>query len=144
MDSASVLNMLREDIAEWEKLVAVLEVHPEESLHDPSSPPWTSRDIYAHLARWMEHSTASLEARLAGRTTPPIKGTFDEINARWQQEDSGLSLAEAREKARLAFERRRYVIISVPDERWDEELERLARIDGGAHFAEHRSYIIIA
>lgn len=144
MDSASVLNMLREDIAEWEKLVAVLEAHPEESLHDPSSPPWTSRDIYAHLARWMEHSTASLEARLAGRTTPPIKGTFDEINARWQQEDSGLSLAEAREKARLAFERRRYVIISVPDERWDEELERLAHIDGGTHFAEHRSYIIIA
>ena len=144
MDTEAVAAMLLEDHTEWEKLVAVLEAHPEESLHDPSSPPWTSQDVYAHLARWMEYSTASLEARLAGRTTPPIKGSFDEINARWQQEDSGLSIAEAREKARLALGRRESVIKSIPEERWDEELERLARIDGGTHFAEHRSYIIIA
>jgi len=144
MDIEAVAAIRREDIAEWEKLVAVLEAHPEESLHNPGSPPWTSRDVYTHLARWMEHSTASLEARLAGLTTPPIEGDFNVINARWQREDSELSLAEAREKARLAFEWRESVIKSVPNERWDEELEKLARWDGGAHFAEHRSYIVVA
>jgi hypothetical protein len=92
----------------------------------------------------MEHSTASLEARLAGLATPPIKGSFDEINARWQQEDSGLSLAETRDIARLAFERRESVIKSVPSERWDDELEKLARWDGAQHFAQHRSYIVVA
>jgi len=144
MDTEAVAAMLREDIAEWEKLVAVLEAHPEESLHDPDSPPWTSRDVYAHLARWMEHSTALLEARLSGGTIPPVPGTGDEINARWQQEDSGLSLAEARERAQQAFERRRYVIMSVLGERWDEEMERHARWDGAEHFTKHRSYIIVA
>ena len=144
MDSESVVNMLREDIAEWEKLVAVLEAHPEESLHDPGSPSWTSRDVYAHLARWMGHSIASLEARLSGGTFPPVPGTDDEINARWQQEDSGLSLAKARDRAQQTFEQRRRIIMSVPGERWDKELGRLARWDGAEHFAKHRSYIIIA
>lgn len=144
MDTKAVAAMLHEDTTEWDKLVAVLEAHPEESLHEPGSPPWTSRDVYAHLTRWMEHSTTALETRLAGRTAAPIKGAFDEINARWQQEDSGLSLAEARERAQRAFEQRRRVIMSVVYNRWDKELERLARWDGAEHFAKHRSYIVVA
>ena len=64
MDSEAVAAMLREDRDEWEALVAVLEAHPEESLHDAGSPSWSSRDVYAHLARWIERSTAQLEARL--------------------------------------------------------------------------------
>lgn len=135
--------MLHEDTAEWQALVAVLEAHPNESLHNPDSPSWNSRDVYAHLARWMEHSTTSLEARLAGRTSRPIPGTDDAINARWQQEDSGLSLAEAREKAQKAFERRKHLIESVPDELWDKDLESMVRADGVEHLAAHRSYIIV-
>ena len=143
MDRESVVDMLREDTAEWANLVAMLETHPDKSLHDPASPPWNSRDVYAHIARWMEHSNATLEARLASRTLPPIPGTDDEINARWQREDSRLSLAEAREKAQKAFERRKRLIESVPEERWDKELESIARADGVEHIAAHRSYIIV-
>jgi hypothetical protein len=144
MKAEAVAVMLREDRAEWKALVAGLAAHPEESLHDSVSPPWTSRDVYAHLARWIKRSTARLEARLAGRALPPLEGTDDEINARWQLEDSGLSLGEAREHAEAAFERRLRAIETVPADRWDEELERIARADGAEHYRGHRSYIVVA
>ncbi len=143
MDTEAVAAMLREDRAEWEALVAVLEAHPEESLHDAGSPPWTSRDVYAHLARWIEHSAAALEARLAGRTLAQLEGTDDEINARWQQEDSRLNLSEARERARMAFERRLRVVEAVPIDRWDELLGSIARADGAEHYMSHRGAIVV-
>jgi hypothetical protein len=144
MDAEGVAAMLREDRAGWEALAGVLEAHPQGNLHGVGSPPWTSRDVYAHLARWIEHSTASLEARLAGRTLPKLEGTDDEINARWQQEDGGLSLSEARERAWTAFERRLRAIEAVPMERWDERIEAIARADGVQHYASHRRSIAVA
>jgi hypothetical protein len=144
VDTEALASMLGEDRDEWEALVAVLEAHPEESLHDAGSPPWTSRDVYAHLARWIERSTAHLEARLAGRTLPPLEGTDDEINARWQQEDSRLSLDEARQRARTAFERRLRAVDAAPIDRWNEELQAIARADGAEHYRGHRSYIVVA
>ena len=142
MDSDAIAAMLREDRAEWEALVAVLEAHPDQSLHGAGSPPWTRRDLYAHLARWIERSTAELQARLAGRTLPPIEGTDDQINARWQQEDSCFNLVEARERARTAFERRLRAIEAVPTARWDQVLEAIARADGAEHYASHHLYIV--
>ncbi len=144
MKAEAVAVMLREDRAEWEALVTVLVAHPEESLYGAGSPPWTSRDVYAHLARWIKRSTARLEARLAGRALPPLEGTDDEINARWQLEDSGLSLDEAREHAEAAFERRLRAIEAIPADHWDEELERIARADGAEHYRGHRGYIVVA
>ncbi len=144
MDAVALRAMLREDRVEWEALVAVLEAHPDENLHGPGSPPWTSRDVYAHLARWIEHSTAHLEARLAGRTLPPLEGADDEINARWQLEDSRLTLDEARERARSAFERRLLAIEAVPTDRWDDGLVAIARADGAEHYRGHRSYMVVS
>ncbi|MCH8921121.1 MAG: maleylpyruvate isomerase N-terminal domain-containing protein, partial [Chloroflexi bacterium] len=111
--------------------------------HDPISPRWTSRDVYAHLSRWIERSTSELEARLEGGTLQPLEGTDDEVNARWQREDSGLGLGEARERAQQAFERRLRAIEAVPADRWDEMLEAIARADGAEHYAGHRSYISV-
>ncbi len=144
MNAEAVTAMLREDRAEWEALVAVLEAHPEGSLHAAGSPPWTSRDVYAHLARWIAYSTDDLEARLAGRTLPPLDGTDDEINARWQREDSGLSPAEARTRALAAYERRIRVVQAVPADRWNQGLEMIARADGSEHYAAHRRSIVVA
>ncbi len=144
MDPEAVAAMLREDRAEWEALVALLEAHPDQSLHHAGSPPWMSRDVYSHLARWIERSTAELEARLAGRNLPPLVGTDDEINARWQQEDSGLSLEEARQRAQKTFERRIQAIEAVPSHRWDQVLELIARADGAKHYANHRRYVGVA
>src|SRR3990172_228477 len=126
--------MLRRDRAEWEALVSVLEAHPEQRLHGEGSPSWVSRDVYAHLTRWIRHSTGDLEARLAGRTLTPPAGTDDEINVRWQREDSGLSLAEARRRAQQAFERRTRAIESVPPGRWDPALEAIANADPPEHY----------
>ena len=138
-----VSSMLRDDRAAWDELVAILEARPREVLHDPASPwRWTSRDVYAHLARWLTRSMDELEAALAGARLPPLEGTEDEINARWQREDSSLSLDEARARAREAFARRVRLIESVPADRWDAALERIARYDGAGHYRAHRSYIV--
>ncbi|MCH7811220.1 MAG: maleylpyruvate isomerase N-terminal domain-containing protein [Chloroflexi bacterium] len=141
MNTEAVAEMLREDRAEWEALVEVLEAHPDGALHDPTSPAWTSRDVYAHLARWIEHSTGQFEAFLAGRELTTIEGTDDEINARWQQEDSGLSHADARARAQQAFERRLRAFEAVPADRWDDAVRAFAGADGSEHYAAHRSYI---
>ena len=143
MDAVAVAAMLAEDRAAWEALVAVLEAHPERNLHEAGSPPWTSRDVYAHLARWIEHSSSHLEARLAGRTLPRIEGTDDEINARWQREDGSLSLGEAQERAQTAYGRRLRLIEAVPIDRWNDELEAIARADGAEHYGSHRRSVVV-
>jgi hypothetical protein len=143
MDAVGVSKMLREDRAEWDALVALLDAHPSRALHGGASV-WASRDVYAHLARWIEHSTADLRARLEDLTLPPLPGTDDEINARWQQADSRLSFAAARERAHAMFERRLRAIQAVPPARWsDKLLEAMARADGANHYRAHRSYITV-
>ena len=143
MDPDSVQAMLRKDRAEWEALVDTLQAHPEEALHDPDFPVWTSRDAYTHLACWIEHSTATLQTYLVGHIPPPLEGTDDEINARWQQQFRDLSLTEAREWAYRAFEQRLRAIENVPPERWDQVLDLIARADGAEHYANHRRYIAV-
>jgi len=144
MTPQDVAGMLREDREEWEALCAVLDAHPEGALHDPESPEWAARDVYAHFARWINHSTEAFESWLATRALPEktLEGSDDEINARWQAEDSGQSLAEARESAQQAFERRMRAIESAPADRWgDKILEATAEADGARHYRSHRSYV---
>ncbi|MGB2696202.1 MAG: maleylpyruvate isomerase N-terminal domain-containing protein [Dehalococcoidia bacterium] len=135
--------MLEEDRAEWEALTAVLDAHSDVPLHDPKSPSWASRDVYAHFARWTEHSIGQLGAHLEGRKLPKLEGTDDEINARWQQEDGRLTLDEARAWAIEAVEQRIQAIAAVPVDRWDDALEQIARADGAEHMRGHRSYLTI-
>jgi hypothetical protein len=142
MKPEAVAEMLRRDREEWDALVAALEARPSGALHDPESPAWEAKDVYAHLAHWLNNSTDALEAWLDGRRLiPPPKGTDDEINARWQAEDAAYTLAEARERAQRAFARRLVAIEAVPPERWDPILEKMARADGHQHYASHRRYI---
>ncbi len=143
MDVAAIEKMLNEGRSEWEALVTLLDTHPEENLHDPASPPWTSRDVYAHLTRWTNYLMDQLEAKLANREFPILEGTIDEVNISWQQEDCRLSLPEARERAIQALEKLERTIRTVPPERWNKELESLAMRGNGRHYAEHRSYIIV-
>ncbi len=145
MDTTAIAAMLREDRAEWEALVAALDAHPDGPLHDPESPEWTARDVYTHLARWIDHSTDAFESWLASRTLPAtLEGNDDEINARWQAQDRGLSLHEARALAQQAFERRVLAIESAPSDRWDAVLDATAHADGHQHYRNHRQYIVIA
>lgn len=141
MTGEDIAAMLQEDRAEWDALIAALEARPDESLHDPENPAWTSRDVYSHFARWINHSIDHLEAQLTGRLLPRPEGTDDEINARWHREDSHLTLDEARRRAQQAFDRRSAAIGAVPAERWDQPLLTIARADGAEHMAAHRRYI---
>ena len=155
MDATAIAAMLAEDRREWAALCATLDAHPGGALHDPAplpfregarglGPQWTARDVYAHLARWISHSTNDLETILAGkRKVQVLEGTEDEINARWQAEDSGLSLAEARARAQQAFDRRVAAIESVPAGRWNPALDAIAHADDAHHYRAHRGYIAI-
>jgi hypothetical protein len=143
MDAVAVQKMLLEDRREWRSLVTSIERHPHEALHDPESPQWTSRDVYTHLASWMEHSTGKLEALLAGRTAPSLDGTDDEINAVFRATHSQMSLDEARAWARREFDRRIEAIEAVPPQRWDPILEAVARADGAQHYRAHHGYIAV-
>ena len=141
MDGNALTDMLDRDHAEWRALTAILDAHPADSLHRADDPDWNARDVYTHLARWINHSTDDLEATLAGKGVPRPAGTDDEINARWRAEDAGLSLAQARDVAQRAFERRLAAIESIPSDRWNPMLDLIAHADGWEHFASHRNYI---
>jgi hypothetical protein len=142
VDAETIAARIREDHAEWQALREALDAHPEGSLHDPNSPEWTSRDVYAHLAHWIEHSTSQLEAYLAGRPLTRLEGTDDQVNARWHDEDAKLTLDEARAWAQRAFGERLLAIEKVPLDLWEDRIiEATAFADGAEHYRNHRLYI---
>ena len=142
MDSTALEEMLSRDLAEWDALTTILDTHPGGPVHDPESPEWEARHVYAHLARWMNNSMDEFEAAAGRRPKPPAPpGTDDEINARWRAEDSDVTLEDARKRARDAYDRRMRLINSVPMDAWNPLLEAIARADGHEHIGGHRRYI---
>lgn len=142
MEAGALGGMLAEDRSEWQRLSGILDAHPTQPVHAAGAA-WTSRDIYAHLARWMERSMSDLQARLEGHPLAPLPGTDDEINARWQDEDSRLTFQQARQWAWRAFEQRIRTIEAVPMDRWSRELLAVASADGGEHYRSHREWIAV-
>jgi hypothetical protein len=140
MDQEMVRQMLDKDRAEWSLLAEVLDAHPDAVLHK-SGAPWTNRDIYAHLARWLNHSNNDMKTYCSGGSDSPPVDNADEINFYWQQQDTELTLAEARERAFEAFVKRLEIVASIPPEQWDTELDRIALYDGWNHYSTHRGYI---
>lgn len=134
--------MLQRDEAEWGALVSILDAAGDAVVHEPPAPPWNARDVYAHLARWINHSTDAFEAHRDGGDPPPSPpGSDDEVNAPWQAEDASLSFAEARERAHAAYERRLSAVRSATDIVWDDVLRATAHADGYQHYESHRRYI---
>lgn len=135
--------MLREDGAAWAELVARLDTHPDVNLHAPGSKPWNSRDVYAHLARWMEYSAAKVSALVAGKPIAALEENADELNACWEADDTSLSLEEARHWAVVSYEVRKRAVESVPASKWGGEIEKWMKIDGVSHFRDHLSSITL-
>jgi hypothetical protein len=142
MNATEVQATLCIDHIVWNALVCLLEKHPAENLHGAGSPPWTSRDVYAHLARWLDHSNACIETYCTGQELPRLPAAPEEMNDIWQQQDAALTLDEARRRAQAAFTRRLDIIESIPLSRWDAALEKLVRYDGATHYAMHINYIV--
>ena len=139
-----ITKMLQDDRREWELLTSLLDAHPDEVLHESGFPPWVSRDVYAHLARWINYSNREMVAYCAGNKPSPPANNVEEMNLRWQREDSWMSLGEARKCAQEAFSERIRLIRSIPLDRWDKELEKTSLFDGAKHFILHRKYIRLA
>ena len=143
MNPEAIKTMLTVDLMVWNELTCLLEKHPEGNLHAKGSPPWTARDVYAHLTRWLNHNNACIEAVCAGREQPQLAAAPEAMNDIWQKEDSRISLAKARTKAGVALASRIAVIEAVPPEKWNAEMYRLVTIDGASHYAAHIDYIVV-
>ncbi len=143
MNREIIDEMMRRDRAAWEELTAILDANPDRSLHEPGTPLWTSRDAYAHLARWMEYGTQAIKVLLSGGAVPERTESDDEINGRWQREDSDMSLDETRQWAACALMERERMLQSVPESRWGGDIEKYARWNGETHFRDHISYITL-
>ena len=142
MSPNDVAEMLRRDREEWEKLVTVLDSHPGGPVHDPESPEWEARHVYAHLARWINKSMDDFEALIEGHPLPaPPAGDDDAINARWRRDDATIDFPDARNRAHSAYERRLRLIESVSEQNWSNPLIAVAHADGYQHFASHRRYV---
>ena len=141
MNAEQVKALLTTDLMVWDELAWLLEKHPSENLHGPSSPPWNSRDVYAHFARWLNHSSACIEAYCAGKEQPQLPAAPEAMNDIWQKEDSRLTLAQARTKAGVALANRLAAIEAIPPEKWNAEIHHLVNIDGATHYAMHINYI---
>jgi hypothetical protein len=139
MDEQSLAEMLRRDQKEWTALVHVLDSHPGGPVHDPESPAWEARHVYAHVARWLNHSMDDFQAVLAGRPrSAPPEGDDNTVNARWKDADDTISLTDARDRAQAAYERRLRLIESVPPGAWTPLLDAIAKADGYQHYIGHR------
>lgn len=142
MKENEIIAILQEDQKEWGALTVILDARPEGVVHGAGPTAWNSRDVYAHLARWLNHSNSYIANALTGKPQMDIdESQADKINQRWQQEDSTLTLTDARHRAYEEFQRRAKLIQSIPLEKWNEEMIRVVYLDGASHYRDHRRYI---
>ena len=141
MEAIKISQIILEDRRQWQLLVAVLDAHSDRDLHGSPGNPWKSRDVYAHLARWLEHSNLDMMAYIHGHNLSPPISNPDELNSLWKMEDSNLSFSEARLKAHRAFDERVRILYTIPLDKWDFRLEKVAEYDGSEHYKAHRNYI---
>ena len=130
MNQKAIETLLQEDEKAWRELCTVLDAHPDVNLHNPASKPWNSRDVYAHMARWLEYNAAKVKAVTENKPIPIIGESVEEVNNRWEEEDASLSLEEARRRAQNAYKIRKNVLKSIPSSAWSIEVIELAHIDG--------------
>jgi len=145
MDAATIRAQVEDDRAEWARLRAILDAHPDGPLHDPEAPDWTSRDVYTHLAQMMQWTAKEIERVAAGEPGRTFEATAseDDWNAQLRERYRHLSLEESRKWAEEAFAKRERAIESVPLERWDDALVEVASHDGADHFRGHLGYRVV-
>jgi hypothetical protein len=134
-----VAGLLKDDAELWARTVVALDASPDDASHQEGEP-WTVRDVWAHLGRWMARSADVVEAHLAGTPLEPITD-FDSINAEWQAQDAGLSRSEARSGAFAAHERIRRLMESLSPTVWDGTAYRSLRANTSEHYLEHLEYM---
>ncbi len=135
--------LLTEGAQVWDQLDALLRQHATTpNLHAEGAAEWSSRDVYAHLARWIGRTVEQVQRKSAGVDwLPPLTGTDDEINERWAAEDRALTLKQAREWCIATTETLRRLIEDLSVDQWNRFGRRcMEDIDGG-HYRAHIEFI---
>ncbi|MEZ4504084.1 MAG: hypothetical protein R3C39_15785 [Dehalococcoidia bacterium] len=135
--------LLAEGTEAWARLRARLDADAERgSLHDPDSPAWSSREVYAHFARYQSHSLENLHRRLAGNDPLPSDGLDDDTrNERWAEADRALTVEEARDWCLATTEALRLAALALTPERWAEFGTSVADDVLSPHYLAHLEYI---
>ena len=104
---------------------------------------WSVKDLMAHIATWEGEAVKALPIIMQGKR-PPRYGGVDNFNARQNDANSRLSLAEAREALQASHRRLLDFIATVP-ESWFETETRFRhrlRLDTWGHYREHTQAIL--
>lgn len=96
------------EAAAWRTLSAAWRGLPEEALTRPGAcgPGWSVKDVWNHLAAWMDATRAALPALLARQPLPKGAANIPAFNAEHYAADRGRPLASSRrrlQRARRAF-----------------------------------------
>lgn len=137
------LRALREGAAAWERLHALLDEGADRpNLHRPDGTPWSSREVYAHFARYQSSNAAQLHRLLAGvQPLPPSGVDENEQNERWAAEDRALTLEEARAWCDATTRLVSALAMSMPPELWARYGRWYADDVLAPHYESHIRYI---
>jgi hypothetical protein len=117
---------------------------PDAALLEPGvAGDWSVKDLIAHIATWERESLEALPIIMQGKR-PPRYGGVDNFNARQNEANSRLSLAEAREGMQASHQRVLDFLATVP-ESWFETETRFRhrlRLDTWSHYPEHTQAIL--
>ncbi len=111
---------------------------------------WTPKDVLAHVTRWEDICSGYLSQLAAGEPIPPLGGTTNEMNTRWNAEDSQLTLEQVWENSDQSALRVRAMVESLEDDWLDRKmrgpwpeiteelpLSRIIAIDTWDHYQQH-------
>jgi hypothetical protein len=96
------------------------------------------------MARWLNYSNNLIEDYCATGALPDSGDLVDELNTRWEREDRGMKLKDAKAIALAEFSRRQRIIAAITLDKWNDKLWQTVRYDGATHYAAHLNYIVIA
>jgi len=118
----------------WARLCAALDASMDEPVNADG---WTGKDVFAHFARWQQHTIDDLRALRDGRAPSPVDGEESEINDRWHAEDRSLTAPAAREGCIATRDELRSLLMSLSDEQWERFGRACSPDINGEHYDAH-------
>jgi Mycothiol maleylpyruvate isomerase N-terminal domain len=126
--------MLSRGDALWEQLSAALDASTDTPVNEAG---WTGRDVFAHFARWQQHTIDDLRDLIVGKAPLPVDGDENVVNDRWYSEDRALPAGIARERCLRTREELRSLLLGLSDEQWDRFGRACAPDVSGEQYAAH-------
>jgi hypothetical protein len=100
---------------------------------------WSVKDVYVHLGRWDLVTALAVSAHVERRPTDDwdaLFANYEKTNLRWVRQDTGIELAEARDRARAGHGRLMLTLRGLNNEDWDDYVRDMA-LDVRDHYQAH-------